>query len=86
MIAGQDIPDIVGGNRDLINQYGMEGAFMPLNDLIEEYAPDFKKILDENPDIKGAITAADGNITRFPLYTRAWFPRPGLCARTGWTL
>ena len=66
MIAGQDIPDLVGGNRDLINQYGMEGAFMPLNDLIEEYAPDFKKILDENPDIRGAITAADGNIYQIP--------------------
>ena len=78
MIAGQDIPDIVGGNRDLINQYGMEGAFMPLNDLIEEYAPDFKKILDENPDIKGAITAADGNIYQIPfvyesLVSEAWF-------------
>lgn len=80
MIAGQDIPDIVGGNRDLINQYGMEGAFMPLNDLIEEYAPDFKKILDENPDIKGAITAADGNIYQIPfvyesLVSEAWFVR-----------
>ena len=80
MIAGQDIPDIVGGNRDLINQYGMEGAFMPLNDLIEEYALDFKKILDENPDIKGAITAADGNIYQIPfvyesLVSEAWFVR-----------
>lgn len=80
MIAGQDIPDIVGGNRDLINQYGMEGAFMPLNDLIEEYAPDFKKILDENPDIQGAITAADGNIYQIPfvyesLVSEAWFVR-----------
>ena len=80
MIASKDIPDMVGGNRNLINQYGMEGAFMPLNDLIEEYAPDFKKVLDANPDILGAITAADGNIYQVPfvyeeLLSEAWFIR-----------
>lgn len=88
MIAGQDIPDLVGGNRDLINQYGMEGAFMPLNDLIKEYAPDFKKILDENPDIRGAITAADGNIYQIPfvyesLVSEAWFIRQDWLDKVG---
>lgn len=80
MIAGQDIPDLVGGNRDLINHYGMEGAFMPLNDLIEQYAPDFKKVLDEHPEVLGAITAADGNIYQIPfmnerVVSEAWFIR-----------
>lgn len=80
MISGQTIPDLVGGDRNLINQYGMEGAFMPLNDLIEEYAPNFKKILDENPDVRGAITAADGNIYQIPfmyesLVSEAWMIR-----------
>lgn len=40
MITGKHLPDIVGGDRVDINKYGLEGAFMPLNDLIEEYAPD----------------------------------------------
>lgn len=80
MIASKDIPDIVGGNRDDINKYGMEGAFVPLNDLLDEYAPHFKAVLDANPDIKGAITAADGNIYQIPMVyenqvSEAWFIR-----------
>jgi len=80
MIASNEIPDLVGGRRDDINKYGMEGAFMPLNDLIEQYAPDIKKFLDENPDVKAAITAEDGNIYQIPfvyqtLISEAWFIR-----------
>lgn len=80
MIASNDIPDLVGGNRDDINKYGIEGAFIPLNDLIETQMPNFKKILDANPDVKGALTAADGNIYQIPcvyesLISEAWFIR-----------
>lgn len=67
MIASKELPDIVGGKRQDIIKYGQEGAFIPLNDLIEEYAPDIKKLLDENPDVKGAITAEDGNIYQIPF-------------------
>lgn len=49
-----------------IQKYGDQGAFIPLNDLIEEYAPNFKKILDENPDVRGALTFPDGNIYSLP--------------------
>ena len=50
-----------------ILKYGEQGMFIPLNDLIDKYAPNFKKILDENPEIKKAITFPDGNIYSFPL-------------------
>lgn len=80
MIASKDIPDIVGGQLVDINKYGMEGAFMPLNDLIDEYAPNIKKMLDENPDVKAAVTASDGNIYEIPsIYdsevSQCWFIR-----------
>lgn len=80
MIASKDIPDMVGGNRDDINKYGVQGAFTPLNDLINKYAPDIKKYLDENPVVKAAITASDGNIYQIPtVYTakvsEGWFIR-----------
>lgn len=42
--------------------YGKQGIFIPLNDLIDKYAPNIKKRLDENPLIKDAITSPDGNI------------------------
>src|SRR5699024_10363665 len=42
-------------NSDMM-KYGEQGVFIPLNDLIEEYAPNFRKILDENPIIEKQIT------------------------------
>ena len=40
----------------------MEGAFQPLNKLIDQYAPNLKRFLAENETIRKAITAPDGNI------------------------
>jgi len=55
-------------NSDMM-KYGEQGVFIPLNDLIEEYAPNFRKILDENPIIEKQITFPDGNIYGFPKIT-----------------
>src|SRR5699024_5440045 len=35
-------------------------------DLIEKHAPNFKKLLEENPEIKASITAPDGHIYALP--------------------
>lgn len=81
MIASKDLPDIVGGpHRVDLMKYGMEGAFIPLNDLIDQYAPNIRKMLDENPDVEAAITAEDGNIYLIPtledsVMSQAWFIR-----------
>lgn len=80
MITGKTLPDLVGGQRNNINKYGSEGAFIPLNDLIKEYAPTIDSLLENNPDIKGAITAEDGNIYQIPFtyesqISEAWFIR-----------
>src|SRR5699024_6042142 len=50
-------------------------------DLIDEYAPNFKKILDENPVIKDAITMPDGNIYSFPLISDPEFASHRIQAR-----
>lgn len=82
MLASGNIPDIVGSSRlkDFVNQYGPEGAFLPLNELIEEHAPNLKAFLDERPEIASAISAADGNMYYVPYlpdgkYGRAYFIR-----------
>ena len=49
-----------------ILKYGQQGLFIPLNDLIDQYAPNLKKIMEENPDVKKALTFPDGNIYSFP--------------------
>ncbi len=82
LMASGDLPDIVAGNelRHEFVRYGMEGAFQPLNDLIEKHAPNLKKFLASNPEIRKAITAPDGNIYWIPYvpdgkYARGWFIR-----------
>lgn len=67
MVSGK-LPDVVAGDKrkDDFIKYGLEGAFIPLNDLIDEHAPDIKAFLEENPAIKKAITAPNGDIFFLP--------------------
>lgn len=74
--GGEDFPDAFHTARitpqELMN-YGSQGIFIALNDLIEEYAPNFKKLLDENPEVKKGLTMPDGNIYGFPTFYEADF-------------
>lgn len=69
-IAGGELPDAFMGvgfsNYDL-SRYGDEGTFIDLTPyLTEEYMPNLSKILEENPDIRSAITMDDGYIYGLP--------------------
>lgn len=82
LLARGNLPDIVGGAsiQQAVNQYGPEGAFVPLNDLIEEHAPNIKAWFDANPGLQEAISSWDGNMYYIPYlpdgkYGRAWFVR-----------
>lgn len=69
-LASGNLPDAfhsAGMPSADILKYGQQGVFLPLNDLIDKYAPNFKKILEENPEVKKALTFPDGNIYSFPL-------------------
>ena len=63
--GGGELPDMMGipdwGNGD-INKYAKEKVIIPLNELINKYAPNIKRILKENPLLRKQMTAADGNI------------------------
>lgn len=85
LIASGDLPPIVGGSsmRDNVNRYGPEGAFIPLNDLIDQHAPHIKAFFDKNPDIKSAILAADGNVYYIPYLPDGKYGR-GYFIRTDW--
>ncbi|WP_199613831.1 extracellular solute-binding protein [Paenibacillus alkalitolerans] len=65
-LAGGDLPDVMEATPDLLNKGGENGAFEPLNELIDEHMPNFKKILNENPKILKDIKSDDGNIYFFP--------------------
>lgn len=68
-LGSDDLPDVFyAATMPVadIQKYGLQGSFIPLNDLIEEHAPNLNKILDEHPDIKKGLTFPDGNIYSFP--------------------
>jgi len=82
LIASGDMPDIVGGHliKQPVNEYGPQGAFVPLNDLVAEHAPNIQAFWDSHPGLQEAISAYDGNYYYIPYlpdgkYGRAYFIR-----------
>ena len=72
MFASRDFPDVffrANVNDRLLWQAAEGGDVYPLNDLIDKYAPNWKKGLTESPDVKKSITLFDGKIYSLP-YTR----------------
>lgn len=73
-IAGGELPDAfmgVGFSNYDISRYGDDGTFIDLTPyLTEEYMPNLTKILEENPDIRNAITMDDGYIYGLPAGER----------------
>lgn len=67
--ASGDYPDAFYGRGAIIDvpRYGMqEKVLPPLNDLIEEFAPNLNKIFQEYPSHKAEVTYPDGNIYAMP--------------------
>ncbi|WP_066195641.1 MULTISPECIES: extracellular solute-binding protein [Gracilibacillus] len=67
--ASLDLPDVYYGAELTAGEevdYGSQGLLIPLEGLIEDYAPNLKKLLDENPDLRASITTPDGHIYALP--------------------
>jgi len=71
------------GLRPLFMQYGQEGAFMPLNDLIDRYAPNIRALFDARPYLENFVTAPDGNIYHIPNVAEGYVAQT-LFMRTDW--
>ncbi|MGL5348134.1 MAG: extracellular solute-binding protein [Peptostreptococcaceae bacterium] len=73
--ASGDLPDIIYGasstnlTASMEMDYGSQGTLLALEDLIDEYAPNLKKILDENPEMRKNMTTPDGHIYSLPFIT-----------------
>lgn len=80
--ASGDLPDMIFAPGSTVLtpalevDYGQQGLLIPLNDLIDEYAPNLSKLLEDRPDVRDAITTPDGNIYALPRVddgdTAAW--------------
>ncbi|MGH2557799.1 MAG: extracellular solute-binding protein [Thermomicrobiales bacterium] len=71
--AGGDIPDVIMGFQTVNGLppvlqllYGAQGAFLPLNDLIEAHGVETKRIFEQMPRAREVSTAPDGNIYALP--------------------
>lgn len=71
LFASNELPDVFlrsAINQNEVSTYGVgSGQLMILDDLIEEYAPNLKKLFDENPSMRTACMAADGHIYTIPF-------------------
>lgn len=67
--ASMELPDVFYG-AELTSaeevSYGTQEMLIPLEDLIDKYAPNFKKVMEEHPEVKPSITAPDGHIYALP--------------------
>ncbi len=68
MLATDDLPDIILGGVSEIQlvKYGSEGSFIPMEDLVEEYAPNLCKLFELRSDLRGFSTAPDGHMYGLP--------------------
>lgn len=65
MLASGDLADIIHASKDNMNKNASK-LLMPLDDLIEEYAPNLKAALDSDPIMRSASTSPDGKIYYIP--------------------
>ncbi len=68
-VVGEDLPDVYYGqemSRAARDLYGADGVLIDLTELIEEHAPNIKRMFEENPLQKAACTSEDGAIYGIP--------------------
>lgn len=54
-----------------VDKYGADGVILPVEDLIEQYAPNIKAAIDEDTDGRKLATAADGHMYAVPSLYRS---------------
>jgi putative aldouronate transport system substrate-binding protein len=89
--AGQELPDIMlippsWGNSG-VYKMALDGTIIPIDDLLAQYAPNITKILEENPALKGLITAPDGHIYTIcdaPMFVNDLVVQNALFIREDW--
>ncbi len=70
ILASADYPDAMfaPGLVGRVTDAAMEGAIVPLNDLIDQWAPNIRKLFVDHPLVEQVCTLPDGNIYGFMAY------------------
>ncbi|NGP46285.1 extracellular solute-binding protein [Bacillaceae bacterium SIJ1] len=75
MLASGDYPEVIlHGNLTPEEQmrYGGQGVFLPLNQLIDEYAPNVKAAMEEIDYLERFMKTPDGNIYSVPMVNECY--------------
>lgn len=65
LFASNELPDaIIGGVKNMSEYYKQ---LTPLDEYIDQYAPNVKKFFEERPDYPPALRGVDGKIYGFPI-------------------
>ncbi|MCR2805172.1 extracellular solute-binding protein [Paenibacillus soyae] len=69
LFASNELPDAL--YRSALSpletvRYGSAGQLIPLEDLIDQYAPNLKALMEEYPEIRAGITSPEGHIYSIP--------------------
>ncbi|MBF9018639.1 MULTISPECIES: hypothetical protein [unclassified Oceanispirochaeta] len=91
LLTSENLPDIIGSIDHLGGYPGgpdkaiSDGVFIRLNELIEAYAPNYQKILEENPEFKKTVMTPEGNIYSFNMtMIDPSSPWQGMVIRSDW--
>lgn len=71
-IASGDLPDIIEqGERYKggIDRAIADGIYIRLNELVDKHAPNFKKVIESNEDLKREVYSDQGNLLGFGMIT-----------------
>ncbi len=73
MLASGDMPDFVSNSdKSTLETLAYQGGLIPLNDLIEEYAPNIKAAFENDPGFQAGCTSRDGNIYEVRKYNEIY--------------
>jgi putative aldouronate transport system substrate-binding protein len=75
MLASGDYPKLIYKawySMLEVVKYGELGVFVPMEDLIAEYAPNVMAAFNENPNLKAAVYAPDGHIYMMPYWEECY--------------
>lgn len=70
LLATGDLPDVIwtSSNDASVNEVASKGAFLAYTDYLD-VAPNIKKIIEENPDVRRSYLAGDGKLYIMPRIT-----------------
>lgn len=75
LLASGDYPEVFLEGKFTttdIMTYSKQGVLIPLNDLIDQYAPNLKALMEKKPALAASMVAPDGNIYGIPRFNECY--------------